>query len=228
MSRGLSDDQVAGELRKMVEFINKEADEKAREVELKANEEYEIEKANIVRSETAAIDSLYQTKLKQASLAQQITKSTIANKMRLKVLGARQDVLDEIFEEAAKKLQEISKDTANYKKVLQGLVEEGAFSLMEKVLFVKAREQDLELAKEAAVDAAKSFEEKAKFPVEIHVFDDEFLPTESSGGVIVLNGTGKIEVNNTLEERLKLASDESLPAIRTAVFGPSKTRKFFD
>lgn len=195
---------------------------------IKADEEYEIEKANIVRSETAAIDSLHQQKLKKASLTQQIAKSTIANKTRLKVLSTREKVLDDIFEEAKKQLTEISKDKSKYKPVLAGLIEEGLLSLLEKSVTVRVRKSDADIAKEASKDAAKNFEEKAKFPVEITIDEDNYLNDDIAGGVILTNASGKIEVDNTLEERLKLLSEESLPAIRLTVFGQSTTRKFFD
>ncbi|CAN6668474.1 V-type proton ATPase subunit E [Trichomonascus vanleenenianus] len=227
-SQALSDDQVAGELRKMVEFIKKEADEKAKEIELKANEEYEIEKANIVRSETAAIDSQYERKYKQAELSQQIIKSSIANKSRLKVLGARDDSLSEIFEAATEKLKGVSPDKAKYENVLKGLIEEGLFSLMEDAVVVRVRKADLDLAKKAAPDAAKNFEEKAKSSVTVRVDESNFIPDNSAGGVIITNQSGKIEINNTLDERLKLLSESGLPQIRYAVFGQSESRKFFD
>lgn len=193
-----------------------------------ADEEYEIEKANIVRSETSAIDALYEQKLKKASLTQQIAKSTIANKTRLKVLSTREKVLDDIFDEAEKQLKEISKDKSKYKPVLTGLIEEGLLSLLEKSVTVKVRKSDVEIAKEAIQEAAKNFEEKAKFPVEVNVDEENYLNDDIAGGVILVNGTGKIELDNTLEERLKLLSEESLPAIRLSVFGQSATRKFFD
>lgn len=193
-----------------------------------ADEEYEIEKANIVRSETSAIDALYEQKLKKASLTQQIAKSTIANKTRLKVLSTREKVLDDIFDEAEKQLKEISKDKSKYKPVLTGLIEEGLLSLLEKSVTVKVRKSDVEIAKEAIQEAAKNFEEKAKFPVEVSVDEENYLNDDIAGGVILVNGTGKIELDNTLEERLKLLSEESLPAIRLSVFGQSATRKFFD
>lgn len=56
----------------MQAFIEKEAKEKAKEIKLKADEEYEIEKASIVRSETAAIDSTYEQKLKETLILYQI------------------------------------------------------------------------------------------------------------------------------------------------------------
>lgn len=224
----LTDDQVNAELRKMKAFIEKEAQEKGKEIRLKADEEYEIEKASIVRSETAAIDSVYEQKLKKASLAQQITKSTISNKTRLRVLSEKEKVLDEIFEEAKKELKNISSKKGEYKGLLAGLIEEGLLALMEDEVNVKVREEDVSVAKEAIEDAAKGYKEKSKQEIKIAVDEKEFLPKDSSGGVIVVNKLGKIEVNNTLDERLKLLSEEALPGIRLELFGPSATRKFFD
>ncbi|PSK38831.1 V-type proton ATPase subunit E [Candidozyma pseudohaemuli] len=224
----LTDDQVNAELRKMKAFIEKEAQEKAKEIRLKADEEYEIEKASIVRSETAAIDSIYEQKLKKASLAQQITKSTISNKTRLKVLGEKEKVLDEIFEDAKKELAKIAGKKGEYKTLLAGLIEEGALALMESKVSVRVRESDVSVAKEAAEEAAKGYQDKSKQEISIAVDEKEFLPKDSAGGVVVVNELGKIEVNNTLEERLKLLSEEALPGIRLELFGPSPTRKFFD
>lgn len=64
----------------MKAFIEKEAQEKAKEIRVKADEEYEIEKSSIVRSETAAIDAAHEQKLKKAALAQQITKSLLVTR----------------------------------------------------------------------------------------------------------------------------------------------------
>ncbi|KAK6458862.1 vacuolar ATP synthase subunit E (V-ATPase E subunit) [Scheffersomyces xylosifermentans] len=224
----LSEEQVKSELSKMQAFIEKEAKEKAKEIRLKADEEYEIEKASIVRSETAAIDSTYEQKLKKASLAQQITKSTIANKTRLRILATKEEVLNEIFDEAQKELKKITASKEDYKPVLVGLIEEGVLALLEEKVTIRVREVDVELAKEAAKEAAKNFEDKAKFAVEITVDETNFLNKDIAGGIVAVNGTGKIEVNNTLEERLKILSQEGLPAIRLELFGPSPTRKFFD
>ncbi|EGW34439.1 uncharacterized protein SPAPADRAFT_49481 [Spathaspora passalidarum NRRL Y-27907] len=224
----LSDEQVKSELTKMQAFIEKEAKEKAKEIKLKADEEYEIEKASIVRSETSAIDANYEAKLKKASLAQQITKSTISNKTRLRILSAKDQVLTEIFEAAEADLKKLTTSKEKYLPVLTGLIEEGLLALMEGKVSIKVREQDVAVAQEAIVEAAANFEAKAKFPVEIVVNETDFLSKDIAGGVVVVNGTGKIEVNNTLEERLKILSEEALPALRLELFGPSATRKFFD
>lgn len=212
----------------MKAFIEKEAQEKAKEIRLKADEEYEIEKASIVRSETAAIDSSYEQKLKKASLAQQITKSTIGNKTRLRILATKEEVLNEIFDAAEEQLKLFTQNKADYKPLLAGLIEEGLLALLEDEVTIKVRKADLALAKEAVDDAAKEFAEKSKITVKVHINEDDFLDEKLSGGVVVVNKSGKIEVNNTLEERLKLLSEEALPGLRLELFGISATRKFFD
>jgi V-type H+-transporting ATPase subunit E len=44
----------------------------------------------------------------------------------------------------------------------------------------------------------------------------------------MLGNGGKIEFDDTLEERLKLLESASLPKLRAAIFGQSASRKFFD
>ncbi|GME72956.1 unnamed protein product [Ambrosiozyma monospora] len=99
---------------------------------------------------------------------------------------------------------------------------------MEKSVFVRVRKADVAVVKKSIADAKKFFEEKAGFEVDVKVDEDDFLNKDSAGGVVVINGTGKIEVDNTLLERLKLLGETALPAVRLELFGPSASRKFFD
>nr|POE79679.1 v-type proton atpase subunit e [Quercus suber] len=226
----MSDDQVATELRKMTAFIRQEAQEKAHEIHFKADEEFSIEKSKLVRQETARIDSEYEKKSKQAGMSQQITKSTLANKTRLRVLSAKQELLDELFEDAGKKLdKETSKDQKQYETVLKNLILEGMYALNEKKITLRSRKKDDEVVKKAAEAASKEYKEKVKGKeVEVNVDDKERLPEGSAGGVIILNGTGKIDINNTFEERLKLLEINALPTVRATLFGENENRRFKD
>lgn len=62
------DDEAGKELRKMVAFIMQEAAEKSREINVKADEEFNIEKAKLVRQETTAIEQQFERKIKQAEV----------------------------------------------------------------------------------------------------------------------------------------------------------------
>lgn len=146
----------------MTAFIRQEASEKAREIEIKADEEFAIEKSKLVRQETDSIDSTYEKKFKQATMSQQITRSTVANKTRLKVLAARQELLDDIFEGARKQLSaQGTKDKAKYATALKGLVLEGMYAMNEPELTLRARKADFEAVKKAAEEAAKEYKNKS-------------------------------------------------------------------
>jgi V-type H+-transporting ATPase subunit E len=160
----------------MTAFIKQEAMEKAREIEIKADEEFSIEKSKLVRQETQSIDTQYEKKFKQAQMSQQITRSTVANKTRLKVLSARQELLDSIFESAEKKLGEVTKDKGKYQVVLKNLMLEGFYAMNEKKLQVRGRKADYDTIKKAIGDACKEYKDKTKKEIEATIDETNPLP----------------------------------------------------
>lgn len=149
--------QVAGELKKMTAFIRQEALEKAKEIQIKADEEFAIEKSKLVRQETATIDSQYEKKFKQASMSQQITRSTLANRTRLKVLSARQELLDNLFEQANARLRSYSEGAGNYQEICKNLILEGLYALSEERVQVRARRADYDVVKKSIEDAREEY-----------------------------------------------------------------------
>ncbi|KZM18942.1 V-ATPase V1 sector subunit E [Ascochyta rabiei] len=224
----LSDDQVAGELKKMTAFIRQEAMEKANEIRLKADEEFAIEKSKLVRQETSTIDSSYEKKFKQASMSQQITRSTVSNKSRLRILSARQELLDRLFEDAGKKLADVSKDKKKYQAILKALILEGAYALNEDKLQIKVRKADNDVANKAIDEAQTEYKSALNKDVAITIDESDPLPSDSAGGAMIVGTGGRIDINNTLEERLRLLESDALPSIRVTLFGENENRKFRD
>lgn len=162
----------------MTAFIRQEALEKAREIQLKADEEFAIEKSKLVREETSSIDKEYEKKFKQASMSQQITRSTMANKTRLKVLSARQSLLDDLFEETSSKVGKAA-EGKNYDAILKGLILEGMYMLNEKKLAVRCRKADKEKVEKAAKEAGKEYKEKMGSECETAIDEKNMLPDDS-------------------------------------------------
>ncbi|KAL7817259.1 ATPase, V1/A1 complex, subunit E [Trichoderma gracile] len=212
----------------MTAFIKQEAMEKAREIEIKANEEFEIEKSKLVRQETDAIDTQYEKKFKQATMSQQITRSTVANKTRLKVLGARQELLDGIFDEARRQLAAVVKDGARYQKTLNGLVLEGFYAMNEPELQVRAKKADYDAVKKAIEEAAKEYKNKVGKDVSATIDEANPLDDSIAGGIVIIGGRGKIDIDNTLEARLQLLEYSAAPAVREDLFGKNPNRKYYD
>lgn len=109
-------------------------------------------------------------------MSQQITRSTVANKTRLKVLSARQELLDSIFEDAEKKLGDVTKDKGKYQVVLKNLLLQGMYALNEKKVFVRGRKADKDILKKAEADACKEFKANTGKDIEALTDEDNWLP----------------------------------------------------
>jgi len=160
----------------MTAFIKQEAMEKAKEIEIKADEEFAIEKSKLVRQETQSIDTTYEKKFKQAQMSQQSTRSSVANKTRLKVLSARQELLDTIFETTQKKLGDATKDKKKYEEILKNLMLEGFYALNESKLQIRARKADYDIVKKAIDNASKEYEQKLKKKIEASIDESDPQP----------------------------------------------------
>ena len=148
--------------------------------------------------------------------------------MRLEVLQVRDQCLNELFEEAKARLVDISKNQEGYKRLMRDLVVQCLFDLLEPIVSVQCRECDVPLLKSLLDEASQIYCKTTGKTVCIQIDAVEFLPSHSSGGVVVSCQEGKIKCVNTLEARLDLLCVKMLPEMRIALLGPSKTRKFFD
>jgi len=212
----------------MTAFIKQEALEKANEIKIKADEEFAIEKSKLVREENQSIDDEYTKKSKTANMSQQIAKSVCSNQFRLRVLDGKEQLLDRLFELAQEKLVKFVADKEKYKNLLVKLILEGAIPMNESRISLAVRKADLDLVNSLLRDVEKKYQEKTGNTLNIHTDHQRPLPEDSIGGVVVIGSNGKIEINNTLKERLKLLEEDALPTIRLTLFGANPNRKFFD
>jgi len=112
-------------------------------------------------------------------MSQQITKSTVSNKSRLRVLSARQELLDDLFEQAAKKLKDASKDKKKYQTILKNLLLEGAYALAEPTLEVSARKADYDTVKSAMKDAEAEYKKNTGKEVKLELDESDPQPEGS-------------------------------------------------
>lgn len=162
----------------MTAFIRQEALEKSREIHLKADEEFAIEKSKLVREATSSIDNEYTKKFKQASMSQQITLSTQANKTRLRVLSARQELLDDLFEKSRNKLGEAGKGKG-YDETLKGLILEGMYMMGEKKVTLRCRKGDKGKVETAKGKAAEEYKKNMGSEVEAAIDEKNWLSDET-------------------------------------------------
>ncbi|XP_077938125.1 V-type proton ATPase subunit E 1-like isoform X1 [Gasterosteus aculeatus] len=236
----LTEADVKKQIKHMMGFIEQEAGEKVEEIDAKAEEEFNIEKGRLVQTQRVKIMQFYEKKEKQIEQHKKIQMSNLTNQARLKVLTARDNMITDLLNEARQRLAEIAKDPASYSALLEGLVLQGFYQLLEPKVTVRCRQQDVEMVQAAVNKNIHIYKEALKSNVVVKIDQERFLPSEiclviatalcfnSCGGIEVYNDNRKIKVSNTLENRLELMAQQMMPEIRVDLFGANPNRRFTD
>jgi V-type H+-transporting ATPase subunit E len=219
----MNDADVQRQIRQMVAFIDQEATEKAAEIEAKAQEEFAIEKDNIVNQQKQKILQFYQKKEKQIELQRKIQQSNLQNQSRISLLKAREDLIQQLKEKAVQQLSLLSRDEATYSKLITNLIAQSLFRLIESEIFVKCREKDLPLVKQSIKTATEMYKTDIKRDVKITILGS-YLPPDIAGGIEAYTSDGKIKIINTLEARLNMLFAQMVPEIREKLFGKNLNR----
>lgn len=221
--------EVERQIEQMVKFIRQEAEEKANEIKVSAEEEFNLEKLQLVEQEKAKIRKEYERREGQVDVKKKIEYSKQLNEMRLKVLAARESAIQEIVAEARLKLREVAKNPTTYKKLLTDLLVQAMRKLKEPSAVIKVRQVDLLLAKEIIEPARKQYTSLFQADAPALTLDqNNFLPppptgnedlASCNGGLALSSPDGRIVCSNTLDDRLNISYHANLPEIRTKLFG---------
>jgi len=232
----MDDEEVQKQLDHMVKFIYREADDKAKEIQQKAQEEFSIEKARIVTEAKLKIMKDFERKEKQIETKKKIAYSNELNNARLRLLKARDEGVQKILSDAQAALATLTSDPAKHKQLLQNLIVQGLVKLDESEVKVVARPEDAALVAEVLPKAVAEYTKKTNKQVRADLEKTMQLPPGPgkkvgefcSGGVVLSAHEGKIVLSNTLDARLLMAYEQQLPLIRTTLFGKSVTRVYYD
>ncbi|KAK4876979.1 hypothetical protein RN001_009485 [Aquatica leii] len=215
----LSDADVQKQIKHMMAFIEQEANEKAEEIDAKAEEEFNIEKGRLVQQQRLKIMEYYEKKEKQVELQKKIQSSNMLNQARLKVLKVREDHVRNVLEEGHKRLGEVTNNSSKYGEILQTLILQGLFQLFETNVTIRVRVQDVSLVEGLLPHINEKYKRAVGRDIHLKVDSENYLSPDTTGGIELLAQQGKIKINNTLEARLELISAQLVPQIRTALFG---------
>ncbi|XP_078431655.1 V-type proton ATPase subunit E-like [Wolffia australiana] len=227
----MNDADVSKQIQQMVKFIRQEAEEKANEISVSAEEEFNIEKLQLFEAEKRKIKQEFERKEKQVEIRRKIEYSMQLNASRITVLQAQDDLVKAMKEATEKELLHVSHNHETYGPLLKELIVQCLLRLKEPSLLLRCRREDIELV-ESVLDSAK--EEYAAIAKvhqpEIVVDHVTYLPPGRrlhhhghelfcSGGVVLASRDGKIVCENTLDSRLDVIFHKKLPEIRKWLFG---------
>jgi len=220
----MNDQEVHAQINQMVQFIHQEAKEKANEIKLKTDEEFNIEKLRMVEAEKQKIRAAYEVKEKQVEVQKRIAQSNQVRMARLEELKARADAMQNVLAETAAKLPGLVADR-NYPTLLEELILEALVQLADQKVSVQAVAGQETATKTALTKATAKFQKwavdakGAEWATGITVTFDANSLKSGIGGVQLTGLGGKITLANTLQSRLMLAYEKNLPTLRKKLFG---------
>lgn len=220
----MNEADVQKQIRQMVAFIDQEANEKAAEIDGKAQEEFAIEKDNLVNQQKQKIQQFYLKKEKQVELQRKIQHSNLQNQSRIAILKAREDLIQKLKDQANDQLAQVAQNPEKYSKLLTNLIAQALYRLVEKDVFIKCREKDVALVTRAIDDAKALYKQALKRDVNVVVMKSFLSPDITNGGIEAFTIDGKIRVINTLEARLNMLFEQMIPEIRVKLFGKNVNR----
>ncbi|PSC75013.1 V-type proton ATPase subunit E2-like [Micractinium conductrix] len=223
----MNDTEVSKTISQMVMFIRQEAEEKAAEIAVSAEEEFNITKLQLLEAEKARVRKEFERREGTVEVKKKVEYSKQLNESRIKVLQAREDAVQTVLQDAFAQLVAMSQDKAAYKRLLADLLAQGMYKLAEPKVLVRCREMDVQLVRDAFSAAQTKYQEvygtaapalelDPKHPLPPppkagKQHDDEFQTC--CGGVVVTSGDGRIVCSNTLDDRLRITYSSLLPEL---------------
>ncbi|RYR69766.1 hypothetical protein Ahy_A03g016319 [Arachis hypogaea] len=214
----MKDADVSKQIQQMIKFIRQEAEEKANEISVTAEEEFNIEKLQLLEAEKKKIKQEYERKSKQIDVRRKIEYSMQLNASRIKVLQAQDDTVNSMKEASRKALSRLANDKKVYRKLLRDLILQGLVRMREPSVIIRCRESDKKIIESLIEECKKDYMDKMRLqqPPRITIDERVYLPPPKNGnaadslepfcngGVVMASEDGKIVLENTLDARLDI------------------------
>jgi V-type H+-transporting ATPase subunit E len=222
----MNPDTARERIQKMKDIIYEEAQDRAKKLREQGAQQYNIEKNKELNQGKDKAIQEYKIKLEQHSVQKRIERSARVGASRLKKMQAKQEAIEKVKDEARQVLEKKLQDQNTYKDFLKKMIMQGLIRLMEKEVSIRCRPQDTTLVESILEDAAREFSEhirkETNFDFQVKLKLDTYSQLKESqsklGGIILTAQYGTILCHNTIDARLDLAFQDSLPDLRRILF----------
>jgi len=216
-------------IKQMVNFILQEAQEKANEIRIKTEHDFNLEKQLLVHNSKLKIQEEFKQKYHDREIQERIQKSTVIGESRVKKMRAREAMLQDMLREGEDLLlQQTSRP--EYPNLLKKLIVQGMIKIEELTVEIFCRNEDLNLVKEVLASAIDEYtsilreECGENVTPTVHINENpNFMLSRENPGVVLTALNGRIVCDNTLKARFSLAYEEQLPLIRRTLFSENKS-----
>ncbi|TBU07888.1 vacuolar ATP synthase subunit E-like protein [Hamiltosporidium tvaerminnensis] len=179
------------DIERIVSFIKHEAKEKVQEILIKASEEYNTEKAKIVRSETMKIEKDYLQRKKKLEIQKVMNESVVRSELRMKELLKKVNLLEIFFMSVKKSLKNRILKAENILKDCE--------KIKENKILIFCLKKDEKYVKNCVGN---------KYEIEVKELGEEYI-----GGVIVCNSDRSVIIDNSFKSLIEILKEKYMSLI---------------
>lgn len=207
----------------MCAFIIQEAQEKCKEIKLKTDTEFNLEKSNLIHNGKLKVQEEYAQKEKDLQAEQRVAKSSSMAAARVRKMKDRDELLEKLKAEALAKLAKVCKG-AEYPAILKKLIVQGLVKIEESTVEVACRPEDKAIVTRILPEAVAEFRALMtagghSVSPRVSISDTPLSSNQTVGGVILTALQNRIVLNQTMEERMHITYTDLMPQIREGLFG---------
>ena len=229
----MGDRQIA----QMCKFIKQEAKEKANEIKIKTNHDFNKEYQLKVLNAKRKIDAAFTVKMDRLDSDKKVERSKAVGAARREKGVCAHELVQKVKDDALNHLkQQIASNASGYEKLMTQILVESITKLNEKNITVECLPRDTELVTKLLPVALTAYKEKVqaqhkedpmKYQTQLEISKSCSISLDGSrplseksyiGGVKCVGLNGRIVCDNTLNTRLELAAEALLPTIRSSLF----------
>ena len=230
-----SDKVYSRRIQQMCAFILQEATEKATEINVKGEHDFNLQKQMIVHQSKLKLNQEFLNKKKELETSDRVKRARFVQKCRAQKMVSREQLLQVIKDEAVDAIvRRVQQDGAQYKETIKNLMVQGLIKINERKVVVCCRKVDETLVKGLIPEAVAQYKallqeacgEDIPCELELNANADKYLPPPPTGdgGISCAGGVrleachGRIVCDNTLDSRLSIAFQDLQPYIRNLLF----------
>lgn len=204
------------QIQSMIDFIDREAKEKAEELDQAAQEEYDVEKMRLTELEKTKIRANLEKKKKQVEVDRRVARANHSKSQRMRLMEERGVILDSLRDSVKRKLLAIVQDAGKYKNLMSDLMNQSVAAIASDCV-IQCRKEDESMVKGLIQQTVAWYKKTSGKDVTITVESADLSSEEAWGGLVFTSADGRLTCNNTLSARFSHCFVEQMPRIRYAL-----------
>ena len=240
----MNQQQSAFIMQGMIEFIRTQGTERVNQINQQMETDFTVQSEKMIQSEKKRLQDQMMKDLQIAERDLKIEKSKKANKERITRMKRTNELVESLQSEAGVAMaQRLTNNRDDYANLLKNLLVQGLIKLIEPKITLRCRQSDVDVLsgivdeavqeyKTSMLEQVAALEGKDDIPCVVTVDDTNFLPEFNAqdptnsclGGFVMYARKNRIVCSQTLDDRLAMTFQQSIPAMRASLF-PSLTKQ---